>query len=567
MKIMVREKNWQILPPNLELQNKISSELKIFPLTAQILINRGITNIQDANNFIKKDLSFLYNPFIFSDMEQITERVISAIKNKEKITVYGDYDADGICATALLFLSLMELGADCNYYLPNRIDEGYGLNNEAILKCKETGTKLLITVDCGISAKKEIEYAKSLAIDVIITDHHEPPKEIPECIGILNPKLQGSKYPFKNLAGVGVAYKLIDAISRKTGKLDPNEHLDLVALGTVADIVPLTGENRILVHHGLKKLESTNKLGLVKLKEKSGVDKDIQAGHIAFRLAPRINAAGRLSNAETAIKLMLTQNESEAEEHSHTLNKNNRERQKIEKEVLEKAVEQIESKFNFNTEKIIVLDAQNWPSGVIGIVAGRIVNQYYRPCIIISVENGLGKGSGRSIKNFHLLDALHSCSAHLIKFGGHAHAAGLSIEELLIQPFREKINEYAANNLKTEDLMPSIEIDAETKLKNISFELIEQLEALEPFGYDNPKPCFIAKDLQLYGDPQIVGEEHLKFKVKSEGRIFDAIGFGMADYFSFFDESSTLDIIYRPQINNWMNKKTIQLQIVDLKIK
>jgi len=561
---MAREKNWQILPPNTELQKKLSSELKILPLTAQILINRGITNLQDANNFIKKDLSSLYNPFSFPDMENATKRIISALENKEKITIYGDYDADGICATALLFLSLTELGANCNYYLPSRIEEGYGLNNEAILKCKESGTKLIITVDCGISSKAEIEYAKSLGLDVIITDHHEPSKDIPECI-ILNPKVQSFKYPFKSLAGVGVAYKLVEALAKKTGKTDPTDHLDLVALGTVADIVPLTSENRILVHHGLKKLEDTNKIGLVKLKEKSGVDKDIQAGHVAFRLAPRINAAGRLSNAEAAIKLMLSQDENEAEEHSQTLNKNNRERQQIEKDILEKAIEQVESKFNFNTEKIIVLDGQNWPSGVIGIVAGRIVTQYYRPCIIISVENGLGKGSGRSIKNFHLLDALHSCSDHLIKFGGHAHAAGLSIEELLIEPFRKKINDYAQNNLKPEDLMPDIEIDAEIKLKHISFELIEQLEALEPFGFDNPKPCFITKNVQLYGDPQIVGEEHLKFKIKGEGRIFDAIGFGMADYISSFDESSTLDIIYRPQINNWMNRKTIQLQIIDIK--
>jgi single-stranded-DNA-specific exonuclease len=565
MKTIVREKRWNILPADYNLQNKLSTELNIFPAIAQILINRKTTSLTDANSFLKKDISSLYDPFMFQDMEKITKRIISAIKNKEKITIYGDYDADGICATALLLLSLQELGADCNYYLPNRIDEGYGLNRDAVAKCKDFGTQLLITVDCGISAKNEIEYAKNLGMDVIVTDHHEPPRDIPVCAGILNPKVSESKYPFKDLAGVGVAFKLISAIAKKTGRINPKEHLDLVAIGTVADIVPLTGENRTLVHHGLLALLHTNKIGLIKLKEKAGVGKDIQAGHIAFRLAPRINAAGRLSTAETAIKLLLTKNESEAEEYSTTLNKNNIERQKIEQDVLDDAIIQIESKFNFNNQKIVVLEGTNWPSGVIGIVAGRIANQYHRPCIIISAENGLGKGSGRSIKKFHLLEALTSCSDHLIKFGGHAHAAGLSIEETLIRSFREKINEYAENTLSTEDLVPSIDIDAEIKLKDISFDLISQLDMLEPLGYDNPKPCFVSKNMQLYGDPQIVGEDHLKFRVKSEGRVFEAIGFGMADYISYFDESANLDLAYRPQINTWMNKKTIQLQVVDIK--
>lgn len=567
MKTIVREKHWTILPENPELQSKFSRELRISPITARILVNRNITNLQDAKNFLSNDIRALYDPFIFNDMEKITKRILSAVKNKEVITIYGDYDADGICGTALLILILQELGAKCRYYLPNRLDEGYGLNNDAVSKCKELGTNLLITVDCGISSKTEIEYAKELGMDVIVTDHHSPVGDLPKCTGILNPKIPGSLYPYKELAGVGVAYKLACALGEPAGRrVDANKHLDLVALGTIADIVPLTGENRILVHHGLKALEKTGKLGLVKLKEKSGIDKNIQTTQVAFRLAPRLNAAGRIATAESSIKLLLAEDETEAEQHAAILNRNNQERQKIEQDVLESALTQLELKFNFNSDKIIVLEDDNWSAGVIGIVAGRIANQYYRPCILISMENGIGKGSGRSIKNFHLLNGLEACREHLNKFGGHSHAAGLSIEKILIQSFREKINQYAETMLKPDDLIPKIEFDAEIGLQDISFNLIEELENLEPYGQNNQRPNLLSSNLELYGDPQIVGKDHLKFKIKSQGRVFEAIGFGMADYISLFDESSTVDIVHRPQINSWMNKQNIQLQIVDLKV-
>lgn len=567
MKTIVQEKHWRVLPANSELQSKFSSNLNISPIISQILINRGINNLQDAKNFLSRDISNLYDPFLMNDMDAAVKRIMKAIDEKENITVYGDYDADGLCGTALLMIILQELGGKCMYYLPNRIEEGYGLNKDAVQKCGENRTKLLITVDCGISGKDEIDYAKSLGMDVIITDHHAPVGELPVCTGILNPKVPDSRYPYNDLAGVGVAFKLGEALAKIHGRIDIKKHLDLVALGTIADIVPITGENRIMVYQGLKALENVSKVGLIKLKIKAGMDKDLQTGHVAFRLAPRINAAGRLQTAETSIKLLLSNDENEAEELSNILNMNNRERQKIEKQVLNSALEQLELKFNFNTDKVIVLENKDWPAGVIGIVAGRIANQYYRPCIVISVENGLGKGSGRSIKNFHLLDALKHCSEHLRKFGGHAHAAGLSIEEILIPSFREKINKYAESVLEPSDLTQQIEIDAEVSLNDISYELLEQLNSLEPFGYSNPKPCLVSYDLQLYREPKIVGKEHIKFWVKSKGRIFEAIGFNMADYVSLFYEFNTFDIVYRPQINTWMNKETIQLQVVDIKAK
>lgn len=565
MKLLLQEKHWKVLPSNPELQSNFSSNLGISPITSQILINRGIANLEDARSFLSKDINGLHNPFLMEDMEKVTERILKAIDNKEKITIYGDYDADGICGTALLMLILLELNANCNYYLPNRLEEGYGLNKDAILKCKEDGTQLLITVDCGITSKDEVNYAKSQGLDIIITDHHSPAAELPECIGILNPKVPYSKYPYKDLAGVGVAYKLAEALQKIKTCLNPKKHLDLVALGTIADIVPISGENRILVSHGLNLLENTDKIGIVKLKEKAGMEKDTKAGHVAFRLAPRINAAGRLKTAEAAIRLLLTNNENEAGELSNILNLNNRERQKIEKEVLTNALIQLELKFNFNSEKIIILENKNWPVGVLGIVAGRIANQYNRPCIVISIENGLGKGSGRSIKNFHLLNALQSCSTHLKRFGGHAHAAGLNIEEILIPSFKEKINQYAETVLQPDDLIPQLEIDIEAEFSDISFDLMEQIESLEPFGYSNPKPSIVSYDLQLYREPKIVGKDHIKFWVKQGQRTFEAIGFGMADYISLFDESNNIDLAYRLQINKWMNKEIIQLQVLDIK--
>ena len=567
MRTIVQEKQWRIAASQPELQNQLAKELGVSPVIAQVLINRNITTSAIAKNFISKDLNSLHDPFLMPDMDKISTRIIKAIKHKEKITVYGDYDADGLCSTALLLKIINELGnLECNYYLPSRQDEGYGLNKEAIHKCWKNGTQLLITVDCGISSASEIDYANSLGMEVIITDHHTPSGPLPKCIGIINPKLGDSQYPNKNLAGVGVVYKLIEALSTKIKLTNITQHLDLVALGTIADIVEMSGENRILVHYGLKSLKETSKMGIRKLKEYLKLDNDIQTGHVAFRLAPRLNASGRLYNAEASLKLLLAEEPEEAEQLVKILNKNNYERQRLEEEVLKSALEQVELKFNFNTDKIIVIENRNWPSGVIGIVASRLVSKYHRPAIVITIENGRGKGSGRSIKNFHLLDALQACKDHFIKFGGHAHAAGISIEEILIPSFREKINEYAEAVLTSQDLIPSLEIDAILGFKDITFSLIDQLENLAPFGYGNSKPLFLSQNLQLYKEPQIVGKNHLKIWLKSEGKVIEAIGFGMADWFNQFDEFRTVDLVYRPNINTWQDKQIMQLHIQDMRL-
>lgn len=566
MKTLVKERNWQIYPTNPELQNKLVAELKTTSAIAQILINRGVKTTKDAKKFLNKDISLLHDPFLMENMDKAVHRILKAIKGKENITIYGDYDTDGICATALLYLVLQELGAKCNYYLPNRMEEGYGLNNDAIDKCRGHGTTLLITVDCGISSFDEIAHANSLKTDVIVTDHHSPLGRLPEAYALINPKIETCKYPYKDLAGVGVVYKLAQALVSKTKPLDLNQHLDLVALGTIADIVPISGENRILTHHGLNTLKDTNKIGIQKLKQLVGIDKDIQTGHVAFRLAPRLNASGRLSTAENGIRILLTTDTKEAAELAQILNKKNWERQKIEQQLLKEAIEQVETKINFNTDKVIVVAKENWPIGVVGIIASRLVSRYHRPAIVISLENGLGKGSGRSIKSFHLLEALQSCQDHFRKFGGHAYAAGISIEEILIDSFREKINEYANAILKKKDLIPQIEIDTKIDLDKLSYEFLEQLEQLAPFGYHNPKPVFMTDKLELHRDPVIVGKNHLKLWVKSDGRAFEAIGFSMGERIEEFYEYHKIALVYRPQINTWQNRQTIQLHLEDLKL-
>lgn len=566
MRTILREKQWQIKAPNEVLQEQFVTGLDISPVIAQILINRNIQSLDSAKSFVSKDIDSIHDPFLFQDMDKITNRIIKAINNKEKITVYGDYDADGLCSTALLIRVLCDLYANCRYYLPNRFEEGYGLNKEAIHKCHEDGTKLLITVDCGISSIEEIDFANSLGMETIITDHHTPSDNIPKCLGVLNPKIDDSNYPFCDLAGVGVVYKLVQAIAKKTNLPNINQHLDLVALGTIADIVPITGENRILVHYGLQTLKETNKIGIQKLKERVKLSNDIQTGHVAFRLAPRLNASGRLKSAENSIKLLLSNDETESLKLAKILDAENYERQRLEQEVLKSALEQVELKFNFNTDKVIVIENRNWPAGVIGIVASRLVNQYHRPAIVITVEDGLGKGSGRSIKNFNLLESLNACKDYFKKFGGHVYAAGIQIEELLIPSFREKINEYADTVLTQKDLIPTLEIDLNLSFRDITFELIDKLQELAPFGYSNPKPLFLSQNLQVYRGPEIVGKDHLKVWFKSEGKILEAIGFGMAEWIDHFDEFRTVDLVHRLTINTWHDKQTIQLQIQDMKL-
>ena len=458
------DKNWIFRNQKLNTADidRISHTYRIPRVIATILLNRGI-NEEEVPVYLKKSMSDIVNPNLMPDMDKAVERINTAIEKKEKIAVYGDYDVDGITSTAILYEFLTSLGADAQYYIPDRKGEGYGINIMAVNKLTKNGIKLMITVDCGITAIGEVEFAKLQGMDVIITDHHTCKERIPSAAAILNPKRPDCEYPFDALAGVGVAFKLILALAVKNG-LNTNEifkkYADITALGTVADVVPLLGENRIITDKGLKLIQNTERAGLKAIMEVGGVlGKKINSSSIAYSIAPRLNAAGRLGTASTAVELLLTKDEKRAREIAETLDEENKLRQATEKEIFDEALGMIASDPNFEKKKVIVLAREDWHQGVIGIVASRLTDMYYKPCILISHSNGIGKGSGRSIKTFNLFDALSHCEKYLTDFGGHAVAAGLNINMSDLDGFIKEINKYADDTLTPEDMGQSISID------------------------------------------------------------------------------------------------------------
>ena len=573
---------WIESEQDFKLQDYISKTLQIDPLIAQILINRGIKTIEGIKDFLTASLDELYNPFLLPDMKEAVERIGLAIKSGEKILIYGDYDVDGVTATALLHLFFKEIGYETSYYIPNRLRDGYGLREDAICRIKEQGINLLITADCGTTSHSAVKKAKDLGIDVIVTDHHEPPQILPEAYAMINPNRIDSAYPFNGLAGVGVALKLAQGIycclnsSNNVGAynytplhspLEPMlyKYLDLVALGTVADISSLTGENRKLVKEGLKLLSKADRKGIAALKLVSNLDgSDVSVGTIGFTLAPRINAAGRLDEANVGVMLLTTASEEEAIKCAKILDGKNRERQMIEDKMLNEAIEMIDSKIDIKHTNAIVLSSDKWHQGVIGIIASKIVDRYYRPTILISVnKDGIGKGSARSIPGFHLYQGLSECQSYLEAFGGHKYAAGLSIRKENIDAFSEKINEVAASSLKKEDFIPKLYIDGGLNVKELNFNLLKEIERLEPFGVGNPEPVFAITDAEvLY--PKIVGSNHLKFKLRQGNAGADAIGFNMGGFIDRLNDEK-VDAAVTPKLNEWQGTLAVQMKIKDIK--
>ncbi len=537
---------------------------------AKILANRGFVNPGEADRFLNPKLEELCDPFLLPSMRQAVELIVGAIRENEPIMIFGDYDVDGITATALMYLVLSRLGARVSYYLPNRLVEGYGLSAEGFLEAQKRGVTWIISVDCGITAVKEIAYGNSLGIRTIITDHHEPASELPEAAAIVNPKLGDSPLG-EELSGVGIAYKLAQALFMHLGQEEVEEHLDLVALGTLADIVPLTGENRILSRFGVQALGRTNKPGLKSLAFVAGLlGKEISAGQVVFVLAPRINAIGRLGSAMEAIRLLTTRDEKAAGEIARLLDGENRKRRSLDEATLEEALERVEREIDLTKERAIVLASDRWHPGVIGIVASRLVERFHRPTIMISIEGDEGKGSARSIHGFHLTEALKSCEVHLLRYGGHKYAAGLSIARSEIESFRRKINEVSSRLLSDEDLIPRLEVDAELGLAEVTGKLVETLELFAPFGPANSRPIFVTRGLELAGLPALVGNNHLKFRVRQGNQVLEAIGFGMGGWLPrlapVVDRSGFVDLAYTLDFNEWNGQKKIQLQLKDIRL-
>ncbi len=548
---------------------EISQKFNISPMIAAVILNRGIHELEDIEKYIDKNITKFHDPLLMKDMDKAVSRIKEAISYNQKITVYGDYDVDGVTSTSILVDYLLKCGADVNYYIPDRIDEGYGINKNALEKLKQEGTELIITVDSGITAIEETNYATGLGLDIIITDHHECKEEIPNAYAVINPKQKGCQYPFKDFAGVGVTFKLIQALAGQEKLMEVmNDYCEIVCLGTIADVVPLLGENRLIVYYGLNKMHDTHHLGLKALIKVSGIssEKKISTGFIGFGLAPRINAAGRVGSALRAVELFLTNDPKKADEIAYELNEENKNRQETEAQILEEALGMIEKDIDLSEQKVIVLSGANWNHGVIGIVASRITEKYYRPTILISIDGDEGKGSGRSISDFNLFKALSACNDDLVKFGGHEQAAGLTLGAEIIALFSKHLQSYAQETLCDDDLIPRIYIDYNINIENLSFETIRQLEVLEPFGMGNAGPIFSLQNVVI-SSLRTVGEgKHLKLTLEQDGKYIDAIGFNMGAYEQKFITQDVVDVAGSLGINTYKGKDSVQLIIRDIKM-
>ncbi len=561
---------WQVAPePDFHLVDDLSRKLDLPGNIVKILINRGLNTAEKVERFINPAFTDLKDPFLLPDMEKGVERIVEALRNNERMMVYGDYDVDGITAAALMFLVLNKLGAQISYYLPNRLVEGYGISEDGLAEAVRQGVNLIISVDTGVTAVEEVERARELGIDIIVTDHHEPGPELPKAVAIINPKVRPEEEGGHELAGVGVSFKVAQALYRRLGQPESEleEHLDLVALGTSADIVPLRDENRILTKFGIRQIVRTTKPGLKSLTFVSGLlGKEISTGQVVYVLAPRINAIGRLGNAEKAIKLLTTRDEAAASKIAKFLEEENRRRKSIDEKTLNEALAMIDTKVDLDNERAIVLSSKGWHQGVIGIVASRLVEKFYLPTILIAVDGDEGKGSARSIPNFHIYDALKSCSGDLLRFGGHKYAAGLTIKPGNIEQFSRRFKKVATEVLTNEELTPKLHIDAEIDLDEIDEKFIDTIDMFSPFGPANMRPIFLTRNLETVGTPHVVGKNHLKMKVKKGEKVFDVIGFGFGDHAQTLAlRSVALDLVYVAEMNHFGDQSRMQLRVKDLR--
>lgn len=546
----------------------LARSLGIGELTAQLLVLRGLASGEEGRTFLSARLSSLPDPALLPDMEDACARIQKALSAEERIAVYGDYDVDGITGCALLVECLTALGADVDYHIPLRLKDGYGLSADAIRRSKESGCGLAVSVDCGVSAHEEAELAAELGIDLIVTDHHQPPETLPQCLALINPHLARNRFPWPDLSGVGVAFFLMVGLYRRlresgffASRREPDlrRSLDLVALGTIADLVPLGGTNRVLVRTGLELLENGGRPGVRALKKVADV-KTVTSGSVGFRLAPRLNAAGRLEDATLGVQLLLENEPLKAESLASVLDTFNRERQQIEQQTLDDAVSMLESRPG-EERFTIVLASEGWHSGVVGIVASRLVERYHRPTVLIALgPDGCGKGSARSISGFHLYDAFCRCSDCFDSFGGHAMAAGLSIGRDAIASFSAAFEAVARERLDAHDLQPVLYHDGVIGLDRLSIPQLNEMELLSPFGMGNPQPAFVSRGCRVY-NRRILSDKHLKFEVEQSGTRVDCIAFGMAERYDQLSEA--VDLLYRPGINRWQGRESLQLQIVD----
>lgn len=568
-----KSKKWIVREAGGVRAEQLASELGVSTIVASLLVARGYGDQESAKSFLEPSLAQLHDPSLMLGMSQAVERLLYAIDNQQPVLIYGDYDVDGTTGTAVLLRALNMLGAKTGFHVPHRFTEGYGIRQEALEKAAADGYKLVVSVDCGITAHEPLHWARDNGLDIIITDHHLPDADegAPPAHAVLNPNQRGCNYPDKNLAGVGVAFKLIHALFRARGReASAPGFLKMVAIGTVADVAKLIGENRAIVALGLADLPRARNHGLRALIEIAGCgdDGEMTAYDLGFRIGPRINAAGRMDAARAVVELFGAKEADEARRLAEHLDTRNRERMDAQREIFNRAVAEFESSgTDLSLCYAAVIAGDGWHRGVIGLAASKIAERLNRPCVVISLEGDVGHGSARSIAAYHLFDGLTSCRDLLDKFGGHSHAAGLSIKRDRIDEFRRRLNEHAASCLTENDLIPALEIDAEVKPKQLVFQLLQDLRALEPFGAGNPRPVFMTRGWRVMSEPQIIKEQHLKLRVAGEdNRPFEAMWWrGVEEVEATPQMNQRIDLAYEFEANRWQGDIRLQLNVKDMR--
>jgi len=562
------QKRWKILNADKQKSDLLQQSLKISPVICDILVKRGVVTFEESKKYFRPELSDLHDPWLMKDMDKAVERIIRAVNNKEKILVFGDYDVDGTTSVACMYRFLKKIHSDLDFYIPHRYREGYGVSKAGIDFANENAFGLIISLDCGIKSIELVKYAKDLGIDFIICDHHLPDEELPNAVAILNPKQKDCNYPYKELCGCGVGFKLISALAPQFGLSDDDiyESLDLVATAIAADIVPMTGENRILAYYGLKKANESPNNGIKALGFLSNLKTELHINNLVFIIAPRVNAAGRMDDARKAVQMFIAESYDEASQYAEMLQSDNTDRKEADGNITGEALTVISENEGWLEKKSTVVYRSHWHKGVVGIVASRLIEHYYRPTIVLTQSGKYAAGSARSVPGFNLYEAVHACREHLIGYGGHFAAAGLTLEIDKIDAFRIKFEEIVSATIHPELLIPEIIIDAEINFKDIQWPFYNILQQMEPFGPENLRPVFVARKVWNTGYSKIVKEEHIKFSLKQSNILLTGIAFKMSDKFHLLQVNKPLDVVFKIDENEWNGNKTLQLRVIDFRL-
>ena len=562
------QKRWTILQADEEKVNSLQQSLKIHRSICKILVERGIETFQQAKDFYRPQLTDLHDPWLMKDMNKAVDRIIKAIESQEKILVYGDYDVDGTTSVASMYQFLRKLTPALDFYIPHRYREGYGVSRAGIEFAKAHGFTLIISLDCGIKSVDLVAYAKGIGIDFIVCDHHLPDVELPPAVAILNAKQKDCNYPYKELCGCGVGFKLITAVSSKLNLPEHTafEYIDLVATAIAADIVPMTGENRVLAYYGLKKANEHPNNGIKALSHLSGVTKKLHINNLVFMIAPRVNAAGRMDDAKKAVLMFVSEDYGQALEYAEMLHSDNTERKEADSNITDEALALIKGDELLVNSKSTVVFRPHWHKGVVGIVASRLIEHFYRPTVVLTQSGEYAAGSARSVPGFNLYEAIHACKEHLIGYGGHFAAAGMTIELDKIEAFRNKFEEVVSTTIPPELLFPEIVIDAEIKFKDITWPFYNIISQMEPFGPENLRPHFLVKNVVDTGYSRVLKEQHLRFMLRQDNVSLTGIGFGMAEKLPLLQMKKPVDIVFKIDENEWNGQRSLQLRMIDLRL-